>query len=58
MRVRATVKCFIDNTIREAEEVFEYNGPLAPHLVPEDEDEAPRPQPSRRRREEARASAE
>ena len=24
---RATVKCYVDNGIREADEVFEYNGP-------------------------------
>lgn len=27
MRVRTSQKCFVDNTIRDAGDVFEYNGP-------------------------------
>jgi hypothetical protein len=35
-KVKATVKCFIDNTIREENEVFEYNGPEIEILTPID----------------------
>jgi hypothetical protein len=37
-KYRATVKCFIDNTIREEGEVFEYNGPEIEILTPVDAD--------------------
>lgn len=32
MKVRAIVKCFVDNGIREEGEIFEYNGPKNPNL--------------------------
>ena len=35
-KYRATVKCFIDNTIREEGEVFEYSGPEIEILTPVD----------------------
>lgn len=37
-RVRATVKCFIDNSIREEGAEFEYNGPMIDILEPVDVD--------------------
>ena len=36
MRVKATVKCYIDNSIREEGEIFEYSGVPDLHLVPVD----------------------
>ena len=35
-KYRAKVKCFIDNTIREEGEVFEYSGPEIEILAPVD----------------------
>lgn len=35
-KYRATVKCFIDNTIREEGEIFEYSGPQIEILTPVD----------------------
>ncbi len=32
-QVKALVKCFIDNSIRDEGDVFEYNGPLNEHVV-------------------------
>lgn len=32
MRVKATEKCFVDNSIRQAGEVFEYTGDLYPFM--------------------------
>lgn len=35
-RFRALVKCFVDNSLREEGDVFEYNGPANPNLEPLD----------------------
>lgn len=45
-KVKAKVKCFVDNTLREAGEVFEYNGPENGNLELADKKilpEAPKP---------------
>lgn len=39
-RYRAMVKCFVDNSLRNEGEVFEYNGPKNNCLEPADEPEA------------------
>lgn len=36
MKVKALVKCFIDNALREEGVVFEYNGPKCDILEPVD----------------------
>ena len=36
MQVKAKVKCYIDNSIREEGEIFEYAGGPDPHLTPLD----------------------
>lgn len=36
MLVKATARSFIDNTIREEGEIFEFNGILADHLIPQE----------------------
>jgi len=33
-KVRATEKCFVDNALREAGDVFNYDGPATPFLEP------------------------
>lgn len=41
-RYRAMVKCFVDNSLRDEGDVFEYNGPANPNLELADADEAPK----------------
>ena len=42
-RYRAKVKCFVDNSLRDEGDVFEYNGPENPNLEVADEEPAVRP---------------
>lgn len=44
-KVRAKVKCFVDNTLREAGEVFEYNGPANGNLESADKKISPEAAP-------------
>jgi hypothetical protein len=54
-KYRAKVKCFVDNSLREVGDVFEYNGPLNTNLervgpVPDQvEEDTPEPSPVVRR---------
>ena len=41
-RYRAKVKCFVDNSLREEGDVFEYNGPENGNLELADAEEAPK----------------
>jgi hypothetical protein len=36
MLVKATARSFINNTIREEGEIFEYDGPPGDHLIPQE----------------------
>lgn len=36
MLVKATARSFINNTIREEGEIFEFDGVLADHLIPQE----------------------
>lgn len=42
-RYRATVRCFVDNRLREEGEVFDYEGPSYPYLEALDRPAAPAP---------------
>ncbi len=43
---KAKIKCFVDNSIREPDEEFEYNGPFCKHLELVSGSEAELPVPS------------
>lgn len=57
MRVQATVKVYVDNTIRDVGEIFEYNGGPDPHLTPLDV-ETPKQGKRGKRTEDADVTAE
>lgn len=45
-RYRAMVKCFVDNSLRDEGDVFEYNGPANPNLELADGSDEPTTRPS------------
>lgn len=48
---KARVKCFVDNTLRQEDDVFEYNGPKNTNLIsvggPVEADESDEPLPAK-----------
>lgn len=55
MRVKTTQKCFIDNRLYEADEIFEFSGPIASYMVEVDEDGQPVQPPEAKRQRKPKA---